>query len=1195
MATNFLFSQNLLKFEDVRQQIIEFLKSNSEYSATFDWSASNISYIIDTMSYVSMLMSYQVANVANNNFLDTINYRKNAVSRAKEIGYRPKRKTSAKAIGTLTYIDTEVVFSVNDTITVQTNSKFVSNKGNVYLNKKPIILTYQDDNTLSAEYELFEGEIKTFTYIGAAGNTPFQSFTIPSISVEENSLKMSVIRNVSGALAEDWIEAKSIFNLPSSNIFFVEEDSENEYFPKIIFGDNIIGKILESDQTATVEYVETKGSLANNEYMTSIPIDTNSYVSSFALDLSKFNSLDPLSFTFGGSENETLEEIKLKAPKYFSTSGRAVTKQDFKNILNAYPYIMAANVIGGEELYPSSEDQKLGNIYLSGVPNTLNKINFLTDNNSIYLTSIEENTLLRELETYNVVSTKLNFFKPSYIYVEVTPFIELPENITTSKKEDLKIKAKADLISYSLDNFFDYAKYFRNSKLASITDYYPEIISSTINASYYFVINKDSFYNSAESKENSISLPVKKLPNSNMYTNFVKSNYELGNDLGVSASDIPYNLRTIQGKITNSNTNRLIYNEDIAPVVEGDKILFSDIMMNGTTNFFEFHRYDVNTTAPLVRNIKVINDIELSIVSFVADLLDQFVISYEGEELGTMYRTNNEFFEGFVANENDFPIFNTISEGHSKFVEAIYNFSVSGDDKNFTEVNAGDYLIFNGDTSGVWEKTNFKGSVSAVTNEELYTANNANDMYSISVSGDGGGLLTTPAASGDYIIFNLLSESNPNNKWEIANYRNIYQDYAFPIVKEAIDYDIKLVITENELGTTFFNRSSEIFYDHDLIFFNPNGISDNVMWTKLINVSSSGELQNLAVSGGINANSLILETYDYDPITGVQLGELRIVTEYGNFFLYDKIIWPSSITNTANVNDILVYVGDGYWRIFQSILSYVFEIDGDTMSALPLKLNYGDYFDVLGTEGLNSNFDNTLDEEFFDGDQIIYLGNNEWQKVVLKNNISAEDASEFPVIAQLGDILKINEDGYFGNTGSVDDNPYIAYTLNKPYIDGDYIIFTESSSGSMWKQLREYSMIFNPANGKDRLNSLGFNTIFNYTYNYSTKYYEMYFNDIFNNIKIGQFVYDTLSNDTNGDVGKLTFENFVIGNYNSLNQTKSIEVKSLFADSDVLDIIQFIPKNKTDLNNNIIFESEEDFDTRFNQYLIVNIKNVDTL
>jgi len=147
----------------------------------------------------------------------------------------------------------------------------------------------------------------------------------------------------------------------------------------------------------------------------------------------------------------------------------------------------------------------------------------------------------------------------------------------------------------------------------------------------------------------------------------------------------------------------------------------------------------------------------------------------------------------------------------------------------------------------------------------------------------------------------------------------------------------------------------------------------------------------------------------------------------------------------------------------------------------------------------------------------------------------------------------------------------------------------------MWKQLREYSMIFNPANGKDRLNSLGFNTIFNYTYNYSTKYYEMYFNDIFNNIKIGQFVYDTLSNDTNGDVGKLTFENFVIGNYNSLNQTKSIEVKSLFADSDVLDIIQFIPKNKTDLNNNIIFESEEDFDTRFNQYLIVNIKNVDTL
>lgn len=1183
------FSPSLIKFEDVRQQIIEFLSENSEYSATFDWDASNVSYIIDTMAYTSMLMSYQIANVANNNFLDTINFRKNAVSRAKEIGYRPKRKTSAKAIGTLKYVDTEIVFSVNDTITIQTNSKFVSSKGNIYLNSSPIILTYLDDNTLSADYEIYEGDIKTFEYVGATGSTEFQSFIIPSTSVEENSLQMSVVKNVSGALPETWTEVKSIYSIPSDRIFFVEEDIENEYFPKIIFGDNNIGRILENDETATLTYIETKGALANNEYLTSLPTDLASYDASFVFDVINFDSLDATSLTFGGTENETLEEIQLKAPKYYSSAGRAVTKNDFKNILNSYPYIMSANVIGAEELFPN-DDTKLGNIYISGVPRTLNKVNFLTDNTLIYLTSLEEATMVKQLESYNIISTKINLFKPSYVYVDINPQIELSSDITGYREEELKIITKTDLVNYTLANFFGYANFFRNSKIVSVMDYYTEVISSKVDIDYNFILNSDSFYFVAETIENSISLPVKKLTDSELYTNFVKTNYELADDLNVAIEDIPYTERTIYGKITNSNTTRSIYNEDIAPT--NTPVLLSDIFMNSKTNFFEFHRYVPNTTVPLIRNIKTIDSIDLNVTSSLVGDLDAFSISYDGEELGNMYRTNNPFFQGFVANENDFPTFLTVSDGQSKYVEAVYSFDVSGADKNFTSVKSGDFFIFNSTGDGSWQKTVFKKSVSAVTNEELYTTNQGNDMYSISVSGDGGGLLISPASSGDYIIFNLSSTGNPNNKWETTNYRSLYLDYAYPIVKEAIEYDIKLVITEDVLGTNFYTRSAEILYDHDLIFFNSDAISDDLMWTKLINVSSSAELASVPVANRINANSLILETYDYDPITGVQIGEIRLVEQYGNFLLYDRIKWPSDLNQIANVNDILVYVGDGYWNIFQNILSYMYEIDGNISSALPLKMTYGDYFTILGTEGLTATFDNTLEEEFGDGDEIIYLGDNTWQKVNLISSISAADSSEFPVIAELGDVIKVTEDGYFGNTGAITDNEYIEYIIDTPYVDGDYLIFTETTSGSMWKQLKEYSMIFNPAIGKDRLNTLGFNTEFNYTYNNSTKYYEVFFNDIFNNVKIGQFTYDVTSISENGNVGKLIFENYVIGKFNSLDDTLATETKTLFGSSSDMDAIRFLPKNKTDANGNIIIESEEDFDTRFNQYLIVNIQNV---
>jgi len=1171
---SYSFSTNLIKFEDVRQQIIEFLKSNSDYSSTFDWTASNISYVIDSMSYVSMLMSYQLSNVAMNNFLETTNFRKNAVSKAKEIGYRPKRKRSAIVVGTLTYVDENETFTETSKITILPYSTFITSKGNTFLNLATIELTYKDQNTLTATYELIEGKPRTISFDSEAGNKEFQSFIIPSLNVEENSLKVNLQKNNSNIAPVEWTEAKSIFDITTKKCFFLEEDTSAEFYPKLIFGDGIISDAPAVDEQIIVSYIETTGSLANGDYVTSVPADTTVYQSNINnFSLSKFTGLsDDTNLSFGGKDYETLEEIKAAAPNYFSTAGRAVTKNDFTTILNAYPYILSSSVIGGNDLYPEDETQ-LGNIYISGVPSTLNRTSFF-DNVKIYLASTEEQNLDTYLNAFNIISTKINFFKPSYIVVDVFPKIELQSNTSSNKIEELKVNTKADLVVYALANFFDYGSFFRKSKLTAVMDQLKDVVSSSVTSNYYFILNKDSFYNASDVAYNSVSLPVVQTATGKV--NFVQTNKELASNLNIALEDLPVSSRTIYGKVTNDILDRYLYSED--QVTGNDEVFYASIKLDSSKKFFDVYRYTNNSQTPIITNLAKWYNIDITVNPEISGLYDDYFISYDGNEIGRMKRNINNYFQGLVLSQSELPDLDVVSTNQGKYVEAITSFAVTGYGDTFN-VKEGDLLMFNASGTGSWQKCNVINSVSALTDFDLYSVTTNNDIYQINASGDGGGRLTTTANPGDYIIFNKYSESNPVYKWEFLNYRSISLDNSRSLPTAALDYDLKLVVSENLVPSDFGGRTNTDFYDQDLIMYDVRNLTDADRWVKVWNLN---DINSTPVSADINANSDVLFQLDYHPVSGVEIGSFRKVTEYGNFFLYDKIYWPTGSSTIANVNDILIYMGDGYWRIFQTAFSGFYEIDSSNINSLPLSLTYGDYFIVLGAPGVTNNFNGTSAEQFNDGDFVVYTDQS-WKRLEYIDSISAADGSEFPIIAELGSILKVTEDGYFGN-GT---NPYIDFNSSLPYVDGDYIIFVDNVNESKWIRAKEYTFLF-ADQGKDVLNQLGFSSTFNYKYNPDTKYYELIFYDKFHDKIIGQFVYNAASNSY--DIGQIKFEPTTVGNLNSIDSTESVEVKTLFADSDVLDKIRFKPKNKTNS-----FESEEDFNCQFNQFLVVNINNTEKL
>ena len=104
------FGVNLVRFEDVRAAMVEYLKANSAYSGDFDFDASNIGYELDIAAYQTMLQSYHNTLIANNVFIDTTEIRGNAISLSKPMGYRPKRKVASRFSGSINMLVTHQQF-----------------------------------------------------------------------------------------------------------------------------------------------------------------------------------------------------------------------------------------------------------------------------------------------------------------------------------------------------------------------------------------------------------------------------------------------------------------------------------------------------------------------------------------------------------------------------------------------------------------------------------------------------------------------------------------------------------------------------------------------------------------------------------------------------------------------------------------------------------------------------------------------------------------------------------------------------------------------------------------------------------------------------------------------------------------------------------------------------------------------------
>ncbi len=594
------FGLNALRFEDIRNSIISYLSENSEYGNVFDFKGSNMANIINVMSYVSMLNSYQLSAVANNMFLDSTEIRKNAVSIAKTIGYKPSRPKSAMFTGKFTY--TGQNFDENCKITIKEYSKFISNNGKIFINMEPIIFRYVGDPTyLEADYILYQGEIKTFSAFGTG--KPLQNFVISSKNIDETYLKLYVHPNTRDRTPTDeWLGVKSFSEVIKQNIFFIEEDLVNEGCPKIIFGDGVMGSIPSNSDVISVEYLETLGAAGNGEILETLPAISFFEASPSLLTKHTFK-LDIINVDLGyknknkvsyaGTDLETLSQIQMYAPRFFSSVNRLVSKNDYLSFLNRNNTLQSVNVLGGEEYYDEFGNNHLGHIYITAVPLLPTNI---YNAQKLYLTDVEENKVLYNLKDIAILSTQRHFFKPTYLLLDVLPKVELINTLPPSKQLETKNLASQYLDKFIDDNFRNVGIPYRSSKMLSSIDWMNEVRSSELEINNYFLINNDTFYKATNSDTaNFLYLPMiaKEYDTDGIitkYESFVKTNLEVVDELlfketgevmsTIAEDNLPdavnkrYNRMktldpsesTIYGKIYNSYIDRYLYSSDYADI-----------------------------------------------------------------------------------------------------------------------------------------------------------------------------------------------------------------------------------------------------------------------------------------------------------------------------------------------------------------------------------------------------------------------------------------------------------------------------------------------------------------------------------------------------------------------------------------------------------------------------------------------------
>jgi hypothetical protein len=439
-----------LDFDSIRYNLKTFLKSQNEF-ADYDFEGSGLAVLLDLLAYNTHYMGYYLNMVGSEMFLDTAQIRSSILSHAKHLNYLPSSMKGSETTVNVIITPTAPEDTSATSLLLPKFTKFVSEP----VDGKNYVFSTVNANTaikLAGKFTfsnvvIRQGEPASQQYV-YDGST--STFLIPSANVDTETITVAVRESVTNTSTQIYNRAQDLTEVRADTpCYYLEENSDYNGKYNVIFGDGVLGKSLINGNIVIVSYLDTAGPAANK---------ANSFsnmqtISGYATNI----SVQSISPAYGGAAKESLEDIRFRAPIFYTTQNRAVTKTDYETILlKDYPNVDSISVWGGEE----EVNPVYGKVYISLKP----KENFAI--------SIKEKERIANeiIKNRSILTVTPEIVDPDYTYILTVNTVYYNPALTSLDESSLAELVKTTILDYNDKELNTFSSSFRISKLEKSID-----------------------------------------------------------------------------------------------------------------------------------------------------------------------------------------------------------------------------------------------------------------------------------------------------------------------------------------------------------------------------------------------------------------------------------------------------------------------------------------------------------------------------------------------------------------------------------------------------------------------------------------------------------------------------------------------------------------------------------------------------
>ena len=448
-----------LDFDSIAENLKNYLKGQNQFK-DYDFEGSNMSVLIDLLAYSSHIGAINTNIAASELFLDSAQMRKNVVSRAKDLGFIPASESASEAT-----IDVACSNVINANGTSPTTAEMQLLRGTVFqtvydgTNFNYVVTSTvrpsQNGTTYNyTDVNLVQGTYATDIYIFDS-QVANPKFVLSNSRVDKSKVSVTVTSN--GTTSTYALSTNISAITTSSKVYYTQENEEG--FVELYFGDGVLGAALKDGDSIAVTYIVVDENHADGANQFAMVGSINGF--------SDIRTTRVIAST-GGAEKESIDSIKFKATKFYTSQNRLVTLNDYKaKVSEYYPNADAVAVWGGED----NDPPQYGKVFIA-----------LKPKNSDYLSDTEKASVQTKLNKLNMLTVRPTIIDADIVKILISCVFKYNENATQYSNGELVTLVTSSINTFDNTNLANFDSVFRHSNLVKAIDETDSaILSNTCN------------------------------------------------------------------------------------------------------------------------------------------------------------------------------------------------------------------------------------------------------------------------------------------------------------------------------------------------------------------------------------------------------------------------------------------------------------------------------------------------------------------------------------------------------------------------------------------------------------------------------------------------------------------------------------------------------------------------------------------